>query len=151
MEIERKFLLKNEEWRKHIQKSITIKQGYITTEAQATVRVRITDSKSFITIKGKGSSLSHPEYEYEIPTKDAEEMFDIFCKNNRISKTRHIVDYKGYKWEIDEFEDHHKGLILAEIELTSENEEVPYPDWVGQEVTGNPMYYNSNLSKSNTK
>ncbi len=147
MEIERKFLLKNDEWRKKIAQKISIKQGYISTEANSTVRIRITDSKSFITIKGKGINIAHPEYEYEIPTKDAQEMFDLFCNNNSIEKTRYIVNFSNQIWEIDEFEGRHKGLILAEVELKEENETIILPDWIGEEVTGNPKYYNSNLSK----
>jgi CYTH domain-containing protein len=147
MEIERKFLLKNNNWKNEIKKSIKIKQGYISTDASATVRIRITDSKCFITIKGRGTSIAHPEYEYEIPEKDAEEMYSLFCTNKGISKIRHIVEYKEHKWEIDEFEGRHKGLVLAEIELSSEKEDFSLPEWIGQEVTGNPKYYNSNLAK----
>ena len=148
MEIERKFLLKNEDWRNLTTRKIIIKQGYISTNPDSTVRIRITDLKSFITIKGKGENfISHPEYEYEIPSKDAEEMFDLFCKSTGITKTRHIVEFEGHKWEIDEFGGRHKGLILAEIELKSVDEVVNLPDWIGQEVTDNPKYYNSNLAK----
>ncbi len=149
MEIERKFLLKSDNWRSLSTKKIIIKQGYISTNPESTVRIRITDSKSFITIKGKGNgSIAHPEYEYEIPTKDAEEMFDLFCKNSGIEKIRHIVEFEGHKWEIDEFTGKHKGLILAEVELNSVNESVELPNWIGKEVTGNPKYYNSNLSRA---
>ncbi len=148
MEIERKFLLKNNKWQQFIKKSIDIKQGYISTNPDSTVRIRITDSKSFITIKGKGSNcIAHPEFEYEIPLKDAEEMFNLFCLNTGIEKTRNIVEYKGHTWEIDVFEGRHKGLVLAEVELKSVDEFVDIPDWVGEEVTGNPQYYNSNLAK----
>lgn len=148
MEIERKFLLKNESWRSLSTKKIAIKQGYISTNPESTVRIRIANSKGFITIKGKGNgSIAHPEYEYEIPSKDAEEMFQLFCKKTGIEKTRYIVEYKNHVWEIDEFAGRHKGLILAEVELTSEDEDVELPDWIGEEVTGNHKYYNSNLSK----
>ncbi|MBP5469442.1 MAG: oxaloacetate-decarboxylating malate dehydrogenase [Candidatus Riflebacteria bacterium] len=149
MEIERKFLLKNDNWRSLSTKNIKIKQGYISTNPESTVRIRIADSKGFLTIKGKGNEIAHPEYEYEIPTKDAEEMFNLFCKKTGIEKTRYIVDFKGHKWEIDEFNGRHKGLILAEVELKSEVESVELPDWIGEEVTGNPKYYNSNLAKEN--
>ncbi len=149
MEIERKYLLKNDNWRSLSTKNIKIKQGYISTNPESTVRIRIADSKGFLTIKGKGNEIAHPEYEYEIPTKDAEEMFNLFCKKTGIEKIRYIVDFKGHKWEIDEFEGRHKGLILAEVELKSEDESVDLPDWIGEEVTGNPKYYNSNIAKEN--
>ena len=152
MEIERKFLLKNNNWRQSVIKSIPIKQGYISTNPDSTVRIRITNAKSFITIKGKGcNSIAHPEYEYEIPLKDAKEMFNLFCHNSGIEKTRNIVEFKGHTWEIDEFEGRHKGLILAEVELKSVDEFVEIPDWVGEEVTGNPQYYNSYLASKSIK
>ena len=147
MEIERKFLLKNDNWKKSVSKSIHIKQGYISTNPLSVVRIRITDTKAFLTLKGKGSSISRPEYEYEIPSQDAEEMFNLFCLNSGLVKTRHIVEYKNHKFEIDEFEGRHKGLIFAEVEMKSENENVELPEWIGEEVTGNPKYFNSNLVK----
>lgn len=147
MEIERKFLLKNDEWRNSIKKSIKIKQGYISSNSESVVRIRIADNKGFLTIKGKGTSISHPEYEYEIPQKDAEEMFNLFCQNKGLIKTRHIIESNKHIWEIDEFDGKHKGLILAEVELANEKETVEIPEWIGKEVTGDPKYYNSNLSK----
>lgn len=149
MEIERKFLLKNDNWKKSVSHSIHIKQGYISTNPLSVVRIRITDSKAFLTLKGKGSGISRPEYEYEIPTQDAEEMYNLFCSDSGLVKIRHIVEYKSHKFEIDEFEGRHKGLIFAEVELNSENEKIDFPDWIGEEVTGNPQYFNSNLVKSN--
>ena len=148
MEIERKFLLKNDNWKKFVSKSIHIKQGYISTNPLSVVRIRITDSKAFLTLKGKGSGISRPEYEYEIPTQDAEEMFNLFCSNSGLVKTRHIVEYKNHKFEIDEFGDRLKGLIFAEVEMNSEDEVIELPDWIGEEVTGNPKYFNSNLVKA---
>ncbi|MBQ3644021.1 MAG: CYTH domain-containing protein [Candidatus Riflebacteria bacterium] len=148
MEIERKFLLKNDSWKKIASKSIHIKQGYISTNPLSVVRIRIADSKSFLTIKGKGSNISRPEYEYEIPLQDAEEMYNLFCQHTGLAKTRHIVEYKGHIWEIDEFEGRHQGLILAEVEMKSEDEEVILPEWIEKEVTGDPRYYNSNLAKA---
>lgn len=148
MEIERKFLLKNDEWRKLVSKTIQMKQGYICSDPEKTIRIRITDANAYITLKGKGTSLSHPEYEYEIPQKDAEEMFSLFCQKASLEKARHIVGYKSHIWEIDEFYGRHKGLVLAEVELKDENEVVELPDWVDREVTGNPRYYNSNLVKN---
>ena len=152
MEIERKFLLKNDEWQQNVKKRISIKQGYISTNPDSIVRIRITDSKSFITLKGKGNnSIAHPEYEYEIPLNDAKEMFELFCNKTGIEKTRNIVEYKGHTWEIDVFEGRHKGLVLAEVELKSVDEFVEIPDWVGEEVSGNPQYYNSYLASKSIK
>ena len=149
MEIERKFLLKNDNWKKFVSKSIHIKQGYISTNPLSVVRIRITDSKAFLTLKGKGTGISRPEYEYVIQTQDAEQMFILFCSNSGLVKTRHIVEYKGHKFEIDEFGDRLKGLIYAEVEMKSEDENVELPEWIGEEVTGNPKYFNSNLVKAN--
>lgn len=148
MEIERKFLLKNEDWRKGIIKSLYMKQGYICTEAEHTVRVRIAGSAAYITIKGRNTNISRPEYEYQIPIKDAKEMLEIFCSKSSLEKTRHIVEHKGHTWEVDEFMGIHKGLTLAEIELEREEEKFDMPDWLGQEVSNNPKYYNSNLVKT---
>ncbi len=147
MEIERKFLLKNDEWRKSVTSRIHIKQGYICTEFERIVRIRITDSKAYITIKGKGM-LTRPEFEYEIPVKDAEEMYSIFCQKANLEKYRHIVFFKNHKWEIDEFAGRHQGLVFAEVELQSEDEKIEFPDWIGKEITDEPQYYNSNLVKA---
>lgn len=147
MEIERKFLLKNDGWRKSVTSRIHIKQGYICSEFERIVRIRITDSKAYITIKGKGM-LTHPEFEYEIPVKDAEEMYSIFCQKANLEKYRNIVFFKNHKWEIDEFAGRHQGLIFAEVELQSEDEKIEFPDWIGKEITDDPQYYNSNLVKT---
>lgn len=147
MEIERKFLLKNDEWRKSVTSQIHIKQGYICSEFERIVRIRITDSKAYITIKGKGM-LTHPEFEYEIPVKDAEEMYSLFCQKANLEKFRNIVIFKNHKWEIDEFSGRHQGLIFAEVELQSEDEKIEFPDWIGKEITDDPQYYNSNLVKT---
>lgn len=148
MEIERKYLLQNDDWRKFVKKSINIKQGYISTSMEHTFRVRITDNKSYLTLKGRTDTFVHPEYEYEIPLCDAEEIFNTFCKNRNLEKIRHIVEYKGHIFEIDEFKGNLSGLIFAEVELKSEDEEIDLPDWIGLEVTGDPSYYNSNLIKT---
>ncbi|MDD3001375.1 MAG: CYTH domain-containing protein [Candidatus Riflebacteria bacterium] len=147
MEIERKFLLKNNDWRSHILSSIEIKQGYISDVPERTVRIRIAQNKAWLTIKGKTEGIKREEFEFEIDKADAEKMFNIFCGKNRIIKTRHIVNYQNQKWEIDEFEDKLKGLIIAEIELTSEDEVIEMPKWIGKEVSHDARYFNSNLVK----
>jgi len=147
LEIERKFLIKNEDWKKSIQKQYTIKQGYLNTDPDRTVRIRIKGSKGILTIKGKTVKATRPEYEYEIPLKDAEEMIE-FCEKPIIEKTRYIVEHQNKIWEIDIFGGENEGLIIAEIELDDENETFKIPDWIGTEVTTDTRYYNSNLSNT---
>lgn len=142
VEIERKFLVKGEPWAGH--QHTVMQQGYLASN-ECTVRVRISNIKAWLTVKGPVQGLSRPEYEYEIPLKEAEEMLDNFCGMRRISKTRYLVPYKGFTWEIDVFEGHNKGLVIAEIELDYENVDVPLPDWVGKEVSHDPRFRNSSL------
>lgn len=149
-EIERKFLVKNDSFISQSIRTEIIKQGYISTEKEATVRVRTKNDKAYITIKGINTGATRNEWEYPIPAKDAEDMIEKLCKTNIISKTRHIVEHDGKTWEIDVFDGRHTGLILAEIELSSEDEIFSIPPFIGEEVTNNPKYYNSELSKSNS-
>ena len=142
-EIEKKFLLKNDDWRKNASGTY-YKQGYLSTKKERTVRVRINNDKAFLTIKGPSKGASRLEFEYEIPSQDAMEILDL-CEKPIIEKIRYIVVDKGLTWEIDEFEGVNKGLILAELELTNEDQEFDLPEWIGDEVTGNPDYYNANL------
>lgn len=145
IEIERKFLLKNEDWKKKVEKSTIIKQGYLNTTPERTVRVRIKDQHAFLTIKGKNVQSARKEFEYEIPIDDAIDMIEI-CEKPIIEKRRYEVEWKDGKcWEIDVFEGENKGLIVAECELHNEHEEIDIPPWVGSEVTSDKRYYNSNL------
>lgn len=147
-EIERKFLVKDDSFiTQSFQKSV-IKQGYISTNKNAVVRVRTKDDKAFITIKGINSGASRQEWEYPIPLTDAEDMLNNLCSNNIISKTRYYVKHNNHLWEIDVFDERHNGLIIAEIELSSEDETFSIPSFIGDEVTGDIRYYNSELSKS---
>lgn len=148
IEIERKFLLK-EEWRKLVQhcKVAVIRQGYISTEAEKTVRVRLKDQKGFLTIKGKTHGISRAEYEYEIPADDAENLL-LLCKGPLIEKKRYTLDVKGQTWEVDEFFGENAGLVLAEAELETEAQSLEIPDWIGEEVTQHKKYYNSRLSEN---
>lgn len=147
LEIEKKFLVDKNKW-EAIEKSNRsfIKQGYILTDSHKTIRIRQTDSKSYITIKGSNVGAIRPEYEYEIPYEDAEELIDKFAVSS-ITKIRYIIDYKNKKWEVDEFLGDNEGLIIAEIELKDENEEFELPEWIGKEVTDIEKYYNSRLSE----
>lgn len=142
-EIERKFLLKNDDWRKDA-KGTFLKQGYLSTDKNRTIRVRVKGEKAYLTIKGITVNTARPEFEYEIPLDEANELFEL-CEKPLIEKTRYEVEYDNLTWEIDIFEGENKGLILAEVELQSVNQKVKLPDWIGEEVTGNRAYSNSNL------
>lgn len=144
VEIERKFLVKDDSFKQTAVKSNRIMQGYLCREPERTVRVRIRDDKGFLTVKGKNKGAQRLEFEYEIPKADAEEMLSL-CAGKILDKTRYVVDYKGFSWEIDEFHNLDIPLIVAEIELPSIETEFDIPDFIGEEVTGNPKYYNSML------
>lgn len=143
-EIERKFLVKKGKWNAG-ENGIRIKQGYLLVEPERTVRIRIAGEKAFVTIKGKLQNISRPEFEYEIPVTDALQILK-FCRPGIIEKTRFFEMVGGKTWEIDVFEGANSGLILAEIELTAEDEKFEFPVWAGKEVTADFRYYNSWLS-----
>jgi len=126
------------------QTAIRIKQGYLNSEKERTVRVRIKGEKGFLTVKGKTVNASRLEFEYEIPKSDALQLLKL-CERPIIEKIRYEVPLNGNVWEIDEFEGINKGLIMAEVELESENQAFIRPDWIGEEVTSDIRYYNSNL------
>lgn len=146
-EIERKFLVIGEF--KHVAvTSFRIIQGYLSSVPERTVRVRITDEKGFITVKGisNASGTTRYEWEKEIPVSEARELLNL-CEPGIIDKTRYLVKAEPYTYEVDEFHGENEGLILAEIELPSEDAVFTKPDWLGKEVTGDVRYYNSMLNK----
>jgi len=143
-EIERKFLVKNMSF-KEKSTGVLYRQGYLSADSKAAIRVRAVGSKAYLTIKGMRSGISRLEYEYEIPIKDADEIFNNLCIKPIIQKYRYTVCHEGYTWEIDEFLDENEGLVVAEIELQSEEERFPKPDFIGEEVTYDFRYLNSNL------
>lgn len=146
IEIERKFLVDKEKWHNASKgNGQAYKQGYMLTDPEKTIRVRIAEDKAFLTIKGKSVGASRPEYEYAIPVKDAEELLENFC-SAVISKIRYKVEHGNHTWEVDEFLEDNVGLIVAEIELSDKNEQFDKPDWVSTEVTEDKRYFNSNLS-----
>ena len=145
LEIERKFLVINDIYRLMASKSYNIKQGYLSTRKDATVRVRIKNKNAFITVKGLNKGATRCEWEYSIPYDDAIEMMAL-SQGVVIDKIRYIVEYEGFIWEVDEFKGDHDGLVVAEIELKDENETFPIPPFIGEEVTGNVAYYNSTLA-----
>lgn len=146
MEIERKFLLSNDDWRP-LGIPVHYAQGYLVADGERTVRVRVAGTSAFLTIKGKSQGFSRSEFEYEIPVDEALEMLQL-CAIPVIEKYRTKILFEGKIWEIDEFEGENKGLIMAEIELKSEDETFVVPPWIGQEVTGDIRYFNSNLAKN---
>ncbi|MEQ8999572.1 MAG: CYTH domain-containing protein [Coleofasciculus sp. B1-GNL1-01] len=144
IEIERKFLVKGDQWRT-LSQGMLYRQGYIATQNLTTVRVRLVGDQGYLTIKGKTDNFSRVEYEYPIPGSDAQEMLETLCDRPLIEKTRYRIEDKKLVWEVDEFIGENEGLIIAEVELTDENQDVELPNWIGQEVTGDPNYYNANL------
>jgi CYTH domain-containing protein len=148
IEIERKFLLVSDAYKKVAFKKTRITQGFLSTDPQRTVRVRIKGNQGFLTIKGESNSTgtSRFEWEKEIDLKEAKELLNI-CVKGVIDKIRYEVKSNLHTYEIDEFFGENKGLVVAEIELNSEQESFEKPEWLGDEVTGQNKYYNSQLSK----
>tara|TARA_X000001036_G_scaffold62922_1_gene53317 strand:+ start:389 stop:856 length:468 start_codon:yes stop_codon:yes gene_type:complete len=144
IEIERKFLVKRIPEDK-IKYSHNIKQGYVVSDKQKVIRIRKKMNDFFITIKGNKTGISRFEFEYKIPENDANQLFENFCNEGIIEKTRHYIEHKGHTWELDVFHGENEGLIVAEIELKSEEETFSLPEWVDQEVTDQDKYYNMNL------
>ncbi len=145
IEIERKFLVKEKPF-SIAKRSLKINQGYIINEKSKVIRIREKGDDYFLTIKGNNIGISRLEYDFPISKEDAKELIFHFCKTTLIEKTRHYIKYKGHTWEVDEFHGKNNGLIVAEIELESEDEKFEIPDWVGEEVTQDDRYYNMNLA-----
>ena len=149
VEIERKFLVINDSFKNEIRNEIRITQQYLSSTPERSVRIRIKGNEAFITIKGLGndSGIARFEWEKEISVDDANDLFTL-CEPGIIDKTRHIIKYGQHVFEVDEFYGENKGLIIAEIELSSEKESFDRPDWLGNEVTGDIKYFNSMLIKN---
>ncbi|KPK66600.1 MAG: adenylate cyclase [Gemmatimonas sp. SG8_38_2] len=143
-EIERKFLVTGDGWRER-GPAVRYCQGFLSTDPERTVRVRIAGDKGSLTIKGKTLGSRRAEFEYEIPMDDAQRMLETLCKRPLIEKVRHTITSGMHTWEIDVFEGENDGLVIAELELESEDEAFERPDWIGAEVTEDPRYFNSNL------
>ncbi len=144
VEIERKFLVSGNEWRA-LGTPVHYAQGYLVADGYRTVRIRVAGENGFLTIKGVSKSFSRPEFEYKIPVEEAIEMLKL-CSIPVIEKFRTKVVFEGKTWEVDEFQGENKGLIMAEIELKSEDEPFSIPPWIGKEVTGDMRYFNSRLA-----
>lgn len=147
IEIERKFLLANNNWREAVKTSFRIRQGYMGEIGKASIRIRIQGEQANINVKSATLSMRRMEYEYAIPLNEAQEMLEQLCEHPQVNKTRYIVEQGKHKWEIDEFYGENEGLLVAEIELSDEAEAFEKPEWIGKEVTEDPRYYNVNLIK----
>ena len=145
-EIERKFLVRGHAWRKGV-KGTFYRQGYLAASENCVVRVRIAGEKAYLTIKGRKTGLSCPEYEYPMPVADAADLLDQVCLRPFIEKIRYKLNFKGISWEIDEFKGENEGLVVAEVELADEQQTIEIPDWVDCEVSLDPKYWNMNLMK----
>jgi len=145
-EIERKFLVRGDAWRSLAQGTL-YRQGYLNSVKERTVRIRTVGDKAFLTVKGLTVGATRSEYEYEIPFDECNAMLDALAEKPLIEKKRYKIPAGGLTWEIDEFFGDNAGLIVAEIELQSEDQNFDKPDWVAEEVTGDPRYFNSNLIK----
>lgn len=144
VEIERKFLVRGSEW-KALGCAVAIRQGYLSTHPDRVVRVRIEDETATLTIKGRTQGMTRGEWEYAIPLTEADPLLNDLCERPLIEKTRTRIVYEGMVWEVDEFFGDNLGLVVAEIELESEEQAFSRPDWIAEEVTGDARYFNANL------
>ena len=148
VEIERKFLVDHEKWKKLKKPAGThYHQGYLLDDLNCTIRVRLAGTVGFITIKGSNSGISRKEFEYKIPAAEASELIASMARSS-VEKIRYKIKFAGKLWEIDEFLGDNEGLIMAEIELKEEEEKFDKPSWIGVEVSDDDRYYNSNLAKN---
>ena len=146
VEIERRFLIENDKWHQYADEPLLLKQAYLSVEKERTVRVRIVGQRAWLTLKGYISELSRSEFEYEIPLADAEKMMESMCPF-KMEKNRYRVEFEGFVYEIDEYFGDNAPLIVAEIELPSEDTEFPKPSWLGKEITADGKFTNAYLSK----
>ncbi|MEN6311294.1 MAG: CYTH domain-containing protein [Acidobacteriota bacterium] len=143
-EIEKKFLVKGKAWRAGAAGTV-YRQGYLSSVKERVVRVRTIESKGFLTVKGITKGISRSEFEYEISVDDANTMLDDICEKPLIEKKRYRIPVGGLVFEVDEFFGENEGLVVAEVEIKDEKQAIALPDWVGEEVSGDPRYFNSNL------
>jgi len=148
LEIERKFLVKSDAWRADVESESHIMQGYLANNANATVRVRIKGDDAYLTIKGAGLGISRCEYEYPLPVPDAQGMLNELAVFPPVDKVRYRVRAGHHVWDLDVFSGQNEGLVLAEVELYAEDEVFERPHWLGDEVSGDPRYFNVNLARN---
>ncbi len=146
VEIERKFLVRNDDWRQEVQSAQQITQGYIAVGPPTAVRVRIADGAAILNIKKATLDLERAEFEFSIPLEEGEAILDSLCEGHIIQKTRYMLPEDGFLWEIDVFEGSNAGLVVAEIELEDVDDKIPKPDWLGEEISDDPRYLNSSLT-----
>ncbi|HRY14668.1 MAG: CYTH domain-containing protein [Candidatus Competibacteraceae bacterium] len=146
-EIEHKFLLRDDHWRHQIEYSVRMRQGYLTSDARCSVRVRVAGNQGFLNLKSGTLGIQRSEYEYSIPLTEAEEILDTLCEKPLLEKTRHYLHVGEHLWEIDEFAGDNTGLIVAEVELQRPDEPFIRPDWAGEDVSHDIRYYNSQLAR----
>lgn len=146
IEIERKFLVCNDDWRHHADAGTRYEQGYLSSNRDCSVRVRIEGEQARLNIKSATLGIIRQEFEYSIPIDEARELLDSFCPNT-VYKTRYLVQHADKTWEVDVFEKDNAGLVVAEVELEDENERIKLPEWAGEEVSGDPRYYNTELAR----
>lgn len=144
IEIERKFLVCDPSVIAAVS-GVRISQGYLSLDPDRAVRVRVAENGAWLTIKGRGKGISRAEFEYAIPLEDARQLL-AFCKGSIVDKTRHKISHAGHVWEVDVFHGENHGLVMAEIELDSEEEEIELPEWIGAEVSEDPRYFNAKLA-----
>lgn len=147
LEIERKFLVINDKWKDNILSESVLKQGYIANQPNATVRVRIAKGVAHLNIKSATKGISRAEFEYQIPMADAEQILEQVAEQPFIDKMRYKVRWGDHVWDLDLFAGDNRGLVMAEVELDSEDEPFELPPWAGEEVSGDPRYYNASLVK----
>ncbi len=147
LEIERRFLVASDAWRNEALGRQRLVQGYLAREDGVSVRLRLNGSSARLTIKGPGG-LSRPEFEYDVPHDEAQQMIEQLCAGRSLSKTRHIVPHGGLRWEVDVFEGALAGLVIAEVELPSPDHPVALPAWAGREITGDDRYANAVLASA---
>lgn len=146
-EIERKFLVNSQVFKTMGEKH-HIHQGFLSTEKERVVRIRLMDEHAWITVKGKSQGAARAEFEYEIPPSDAQLILENICLKPTIEKYRYKIYYEGHTWEVDEFLGENEGLVVAEIELEEAGQAFTKPDWIGEEVTDDPRYYNASLVRN---
>jgi adenylate cyclase len=146
-EIEHKFLVRDDRWRNQVERSVWMRQGYLTSDARCSVRVRIADGQGFLNLKSGTLGIQRSEYEYPIPLAEAEEILDTLCEQPLLEKTRHYLYHGAHLWEVDEFAGDNAGLIVAEVELDRPDEPFARPDWLGADVSHDLRYYNSQLAR----
>jgi adenylate cyclase len=144
VEIERKFLVRDDRW-KALAQGVLLRQGYLSSNPERVVRVRIEGDGAVLTIKGRSVGATRGEWEYPIPVADAQAFLDGLCERPIIEKKRYRIEVEGMTWEVDEFLGDNAGLVVAEIELAAEDQVFVKPEWVGDEVTDDARYFNSNL------